>query len=84
VYYPEIVDGIKPYVRFMSSYEQRIEPPSKFYQYLLIAAEPYETVGFKLQSMEIEKSEDRYWNFWDVDTKIYHFQFFFKNERFVK
>ena len=46
--YPEIADGIKPRHRFMSAYEQRMEPPDRQWQYLLFAAEPYETIGFKV------------------------------------
>ena len=32
----------------MSAYEQKIEPPDKRWQYLLFAAEPYETISFKV------------------------------------
>lgn len=32
----------------MSAYEQRIEPPDRRWQYLLMAAEPYETIAFKV------------------------------------
>lgn len=39
--YPEIEEGTKPRHRVMSSYEQRKEPWSKEWQYLLFAAEPY-------------------------------------------
>lgn len=46
--YPEIADGIMPRHRFMSAYEQRIEPPDRRWQYLLMAAEPYETIAFKV------------------------------------
>ena len=53
--YPEIVDTIEPRHRFMSAYEQHIEPPDRKWQYLLFAAEPYETIGFKLPSREIDK-----------------------------
>ena len=38
-----------PKHRFMSAYEQRVEPPDKAWQYLLVAAEPYETIGFKVK-----------------------------------
>jgi splicing factor 3A subunit 2 len=31
----------------MSAYEQRMEPPDRQWQYLLFAAEPYETIAFK-------------------------------------
>lgn len=34
----------------MSAYEQRIEPPDRRWQYLLMAAEPYETIAFKVCS----------------------------------
>ncbi len=47
--YPEIADGIKPRHRFMSAYEQRLQPPDRQWQYLLFAAEPYETIGFKVK-----------------------------------
>lgn len=33
----------------MSAYEQRIEPPDRRWQYLLFAAEPYETIAFKVR-----------------------------------
>ena len=46
--YPEIVDGLAPRHRFMSAYEQKIEPPDRKWQYLLFAAEPYETISFKV------------------------------------
>lgn len=46
--YPEISDGVVPRHRFMSAYEQKIEPPDRKWQYLLFAAEPYETIAFKV------------------------------------
>jgi len=48
--YPEIVDGIMPRHRFMAAYEQKVEPPDRRWQYLLFAAEPYETIAFKVNS----------------------------------
>lgn len=35
----------------MSAYEQRIEPPDRRWQYLLFAAEPYETIAFKVSKI---------------------------------
>lgn len=32
----------------MSAYEQHVEPPDRSWQYLLFAAEPYETISFKV------------------------------------
>lgn len=49
--YPEIAEGIGPRHRFMSAYEQRIEPPDRRWQYLLMAAEPYETIAFKVRAV---------------------------------
>ena len=46
--YPEIAEGIQPRHRFMSAYEQKMEPPDRKWQYLLFAAEPYETIAFKV------------------------------------
>ncbi|KAJ3217805.1 hypothetical protein HDU67_007222 [Dinochytrium kinnereticum] len=81
VQYPEIGDEIRPRHRFMSAYEQKIEPPNKAHQYLLVAAEPYETVAFKIQSKEIDKGEGKFWTHWDPDSRQFHLQFFFKQDR---
>ena len=35
----------------MAAYEQKVEPPDKKWQYLLFAAEPYETIGFKVSKI---------------------------------
>ncbi|RKO87062.1 hypothetical protein BDK51DRAFT_36365 [Blyttiomyces helicus] len=81
IQYPETADGVRPRHRFMSAYEQKVEPPSKHFQYLLFAAEPYETIAFKVQSREIDKAEGRFWSHWDPDAGQFHLQFFFKGER---
>ena len=49
--YPEIAEVV-PRHRFMSAYEQRIEPPDRRWQYLLFAAEPYETISFKVKILK--------------------------------
>lgn len=46
----EIGEGVRPRHRFMSAYEQRVEPPDRKWQYLLFAAEPYETIAFKVRN----------------------------------
>ena len=80
--YPEVGQGVVPRVRFMSAYEQKVEdPPDKAYQYLLVAAEPYETCGFKLQAREIDRTEDKYWTWFDQDSKEFYIQITFKTER---
>uniref|UniRef100_A0A8C6TUG9 Splicing factor 3A subunit 2 n=1 Tax=Neogobius melanostomus TaxID=47308 RepID=A0A8C6TUG9_9GOBI len=79
--YPEVAEGIGPRHRFMSAYEQRIEPPDRRWQYLLMAAEPYETIAFKVPSREIDKAENRFWTHWNKETKQFFLQFHFKMEK---
>merc|ERR1719383_767718 len=79
--YPEIAEGVAPRHRFMSAYEQRIEPPDRRWQYLLFAAEPYETIAFKVPSREIDKAENRFWTHWNRETKQFFLQFHFKMEK---
>jgi splicing factor 3A subunit 2 len=77
--YPEIEENGKPRHRFMSAYEQKVETPDNNCQYLLFAAEPYETIGFKVPNMEIDKSDkDKFFAHWDEKRKIFTMQVFFK------
>lgn len=78
--YPEIQDGLTPRHRFMSAYEQHVEPPDKKWQYLLFAAEPYETIGFKVPSREIDKTEEKFWTHWNGESKQFFLQLSFKFE----
>uniref|UniRef100_A0A0N5BB37 Matrin-type domain-containing protein n=1 Tax=Strongyloides papillosus TaxID=174720 RepID=A0A0N5BB37_STREA len=79
--YPDIGQGIIPRHRFMSAFEQKIEAPDKKWQYLIFAAEPYETIAFKLPSKEVDKNEDLFWYDWNEDTKQFYFQFAFKPDK---
>jgi len=82
VHLPQIKADVIPRRRFMSAWEQKREPPNKAYQYLIVAAEPYETIAFRIPAREIEDEADDagYWNwsYWDPDTKQYSFQFMFR------
>jgi splicing factor 3A subunit 2 len=80
IQYPQIANDVLPRHRFMSAYEQHVETPNKSHQYLLIAAEPYETIAFKVQSKEIDRSPGRFWTHWDQDGKQFSLQFFFKHQ----
>jgi len=69
----------------MSAFEQRVEIPNKSYQYLLFAAEPYETISFKIPNKDIEKSvgpqipgETKFWTKWDETIKQFSLQLHFK------
>jgi splicing factor 3A subunit 2 len=53
--YPEIAEGIVPRHRFMAAYEQHVEAPDRRWQYIMFAAEPYETIAFKIPSREVDK-----------------------------
>ena len=65
----------------MSAYEQKIEPPDRRWQYCIFAAEPYETIGFKIPSREVDKSENNFWTFWNKNTKQFFLQVAFKLEQ---
>lgn len=47
-----------------------------------VAAEPYETIAFRIPAREIEDEADDAgvwnWSYWDPDTKQYSFQFMFR------
>ncbi|SCZ98473.1 BZ3500_MvSof-1268-A1-R1_Chr7-1g09167 [Microbotryum saponariae] len=77
VHYPQIAENVKPFHRFMSAFEQHVEQPDRQFQYLLIAAEPYQTIAFKIQSKEIDLTEGMSWEHWDPDSKTLSFQFLF-------
>jgi|UniRef100_A0A914R6K5 splicing factor 3A subunit 2 len=76
--YPEITPGVVPRHRVMSAYEQKVQQPDKAWQYLLFAAEPYETIAFKIPSREADKSEDKFWSYWNRETRQYFMQFAFR------
>ncbi|KAI3512154.1 hypothetical protein L1887_19383 [Cichorium endivia] len=78
--YPEIEDLTKPRHRFMSSFEQRVQSFDKNYQFLLFAAEPYEIIGFKVPSTEIDKSTPKFFSHWDPDSKMFTLQLYFKTK----
>ncbi|KAI9700183.1 MAG: hypothetical protein M1820_006851 [Bogoriella megaspora] len=79
--FPEISEGIKPRVRFMSAYEQKVEEPDKRFQYLVVAAEPYNNSGFKIQAREVDRREGKYWEWFDGDSKVFWIYVPFKTER---
>ena len=72
--YPEIEEGLVPRHRFMSSFEQKLEAWDKRYQYLIVAAEPYESVAFKIPNVEIDKKK-KFFIHWEPDKKVYTLQF---------
>lgn len=81
VEYPLITPGVNPKVRFMNAYEQTVEDRDPNFQFFVVAAEPYETIAIKLQAREIDRSESKFWTWFDEDSKEFWCQFLFKTER---
>ena len=77
--YPEIAAGVQPRHRFMAAFEQRVEAPDRAFQYLLFAAAPYETIAFKIPSLEIERSAGLFASQWDGERKVFSLQLAFKD-----
>jgi len=70
VHLPQVKEGVVPRKRFMSAFEQKKEAPNKNYQYLIVAAEPYETIAFRIPAREIQDVTEDYtgwnWQHWDT------------------
>lgn len=77
--YPQITHGLQPRHRFMSAFEQRREKPDRRYQYVLFAAEPYETVAVKIPNLSIDKGDGRLFTNWDTDSLNFTMQLYFEN-----
>ena len=76
--FPEIDADLQPRHRFMSAFEQRVEsPPDRRYQYLLFAADPYETVAFKIPNEPIDKEPGRFVTHWNADDKKFTLTLYF-------
>ncbi len=78
--YAEVEQNFVPKHRFMSCYEQKQEAANPAYQYLLFAAEPYETIAFKIPNMEIDRSEGKFYVHWNKEKKVFTLQLFFKDK----
>ncbi|KAL3927012.1 MAG: hypothetical protein SGBAC_013253 [Bacillariaceae sp.] len=79
--FPEIAEDLQPRHRFMSAFEQRVEaPPDRRYQYLLFAADPYETVAFKVPNEPIDKEPGRFVTNWDSDEKKFTLTMYFQKD----
>ena len=73
--------SIQPRHRFMSAFEQRVDtPPDRRYQYLLFAAEPYETIAFKIPNEPLDKGEGRFVTNWNADEKKFTLTLYFLDQ----
>ena len=76
--FPEIEEDLQPRHRFMSAFEQRVEsPPDRRYQYLLFAADPYETVAFKIPNEPVDKEPGRFVTHWNAEEKKFTLTLYF-------
>ena len=69
--YKEILEGTRPDYRIFNAFEQKMENPDNNYLYLLFAADPYETICFKIPNKEIERNDGKLSNLWDKKKKIF-------------
>lgn len=79
--YPLIDPGLQPRHRFMSTYEQKIEPPDADFQYLLFAALPYETIAFKIPNLPVDRDRSKFISSWDEQKRMMSLKILFVKER---
>lgn len=72
---PKLKQGVDPMIRLMNAYEQNVEEVNTKYQYLVIAAEPYESVALRLPAAPI--NEETKLTYFDPDQKVFYVQFMF-------
>ena len=48
---------------------------------MLFAAEPYETIAFKIPSMKVDYSEGKFFEQWDQDKRKYRIQLSFHDQK---
>jgi splicing factor 3A subunit 2 len=76
--YPQIEANLQPRHRFMSAFEQKIDlPPDRRYQYLLFAADPYQTVAFKIPNEPLDREPGRFVTYWDDEEKKFTLTLYF-------
>jgi splicing factor 3A subunit 2 len=79
--YEQKVRGLDAHIVLMRACMLQVEPPDRRWQYLLFAAEPYETIAFKIPSREVDKTDNKFWTQWNHDSKQFFLQFAFKVEK---
>ena len=78
--YKDIKEELRPRHRFMSAFEQRVDlPRDKRYKYILFAAEPYETIAFKIPNEALDRDPGRLITHWDEDDKKFTLTLYFED-----
>ena len=65
--YPLVPRGQQPRHRFMSTFEQQREARDAAHQYIVVAAEPYQVVAFKVPNQELERGEGGVISHWNEE-----------------
>jgi splicing factor 3A subunit 2 len=76
--YPLIDNGLQPRHRFMSCYEQKVDPPDDNFQYLLFAALPYETIAFKIPNMPVDRDRAKFVSNWNEEKRMMSLKIMFE------
>ena len=78
--FPRIEHGIQPRHRLMSAYEQKIEKADDKWQYLLVAAIPYQTIGFKIPNEKIDRRPGKFSTSWNEGTHVFVISLQYENK----
>ena len=80
--FPEIRSSIVPKFKILSTHEQKIEPINDKFQFVVIAAEPYENIAFKVPNYAIDFTSDgSFYNTYDDEMKIMKLLLTFTNKK---
>ncbi|ODV89846.1 hypothetical protein CANCADRAFT_30976 [Tortispora caseinolytica NRRL Y-17796] len=75
VQYSKAAQELRPRYRIMSAVEQKVDtPPDSNYQYLVVHAEPFESIAFKIKADEIDHASSNCFDWYDKDTHTYYIQ----------
>lgn len=77
--YSEMLNGIVPKFKVIKSFDQSVEQKDDKFQYIVVAADPYENIAFKVPNLEIDYSQDKYFCNWDPDNKNFNLLLTFVN-----
>jgi splicing factor 3A subunit 2 len=86
VSYPSAADDVQPRFRFMSAFEQKVEPVSyqdhrARYQYLVVSCSPYSNIAFRIPNRPIERDPATFLTEWNQQSKLFTMQFYFKKDQ---
>ena len=76
--YPQVSAGVQPRHRFMSTFEQQREVRDAHHQYVVVAAEPYQVVAFKVPNQDIERGEGGVVSHWNEAQRTFTLHITFK------